>query len=105
GANAGHTVVVGGEVYKLHHLPCGTLHDRPVSVLGGGMVVDPWAFVAELDELAARRDPGRVWVSHEAHLVLPHHRKNDEGGGFVGTTGRRPGPASPGQAARAGPRA
>ena len=50
GANAGHTVVVGGEVYKLHHLPCGTLHDRPVSVLGGGMVVDPWAFVAELDE-------------------------------------------------------
>src|SRR5690606_21843689 len=35
GANAGHTVVVGSEVYKLHHLPCGTLHDRPSSVLGG----------------------------------------------------------------------
>ena len=105
GANAGHTVVVGGEVYKLHHLPCGTLHDRPVSVLGGGMVVDPWAFVAELDELAARRDPGRVWVSHEAHLVLPHHRKNDEGGGFVGTTGRGIGPAYSDKARRVGLRA
>jgi adenylosuccinate synthase len=43
GANAGHTVVVGEEVFKLHHLPCGTLHDGPTSVLGGGMVIDPWA--------------------------------------------------------------
>lgn len=105
GANAGHTVVVGGEVFKLHHLPCGTLHDRPVSVLGGGMVIDPWAFVQELDEMAARRDPGRVWVSHEAHLVLPHHRKNDEGGGFVGTTGRGIGPAYSDKARRVGIRA
>ncbi|HZW27449.1 MAG TPA: adenylosuccinate synthase [Trueperaceae bacterium] len=105
GANAGHTVVVGGEVYKLHHLPCGTLHDRPVSVLGGGMVIDPWGFVAELDELSARRDPGQVWVSHEAHLVLPHHRKNDEGGGFVGTTGRGIGPAYSDKARRVGLRA
>ncbi len=93
GANAGHTVVVGDEVFKLHHLPCGTLHDRPASVLGGGMVIDPWAFREELEGLAARRDPGRVFISHEAHLVLPHHKKNDEGGGFVGTTGRGIGPA------------
>ena len=86
GANAGHTVVVGDEVFKLHHLTCGTLHDRPASVLGGGMVIDPWTFLEELDGLAARRDPGPVHLSHEAHLVLPHHKKNDEGGGFVGTT-------------------
>lgn len=105
GANAGHTVVVGGEVFKLHHLPCGTLHDRPVSVLGGGMVVDPWEFLKELDTLAARRDPGEVWVSHEAHLVLPHHKKNDEGGGFVGTTGRGIGPAYSDKARRVGLRA
>ncbi len=105
GANAGHTVVVGGEVFKLHHLPCGTLHDRPVSVLGGGMVIDPWEFLRELDALAARRDPGRVWVSHEAHLVLPHHKKNDEGGGFVGTTGRGIGPAYSDKARRVGLRA
>ncbi len=105
GANAGHTVVVDGEVFKLHHLPCGTLHDRPASVLGGGMVIDPWEFLRELDELSARRDPGDVWVSHEAHLVLPHHKKNDEGGGFVGTTGRGIGPAYSDKARRVGLRA
>ena len=105
GANAGHTVVVGSEVFKLHHLPCGTLHDRPVSVLGGGMVVDPWALVEELDGLTERRDPGKVLLSHEAHLVLPHHKKNDEGGGFVGTTGRGIGPAYSDKARRVGLRA
>jgi len=102
GANAGHTVVVGGEIFKLHHLPCGTLHDGPVSVLGGGMVIDPWAFVDEFDALRARRDPGDLMISHEAHLVLPHHRKNDEGGGFVGTTGRGIGPAYSDKARRVG---
>lgn len=105
GANAGHTVVVDDQVFKLHHLPCGTLHDRPVSVLGGGMVIDPWEFLKELEELTSRRDPGDVWVSHEAHLVLPHHKKNDEGGGFVGTTGRGIGPAYSDKARRVGLRA
>src|SRR5690554_1326064 len=102
GANAGHTVVVGEEVFKLHHLTCGVLHDRPASVLGGGMVIDPWTFLEELDALSARRDPGVVRISHEAHLVLPHHRKNDEGGGFVGTTGRGIGPAYSDKARRVG---
>lgn len=102
GANAGHTVVTGGEVYKLHHLPCGTLHDRPVSILGGGMVIDPWAFRTEYQVMAARRDPGQVYISHEAHLVLPHHKKNDEGGGFVGTTGRGIGPCYSDKARRIG---
>ncbi len=105
GANAGHTVVVGEEVFKLHHLPCGTLHDGPASILGGGMVVDPWTFLEELDALSARRDPGTVLVSTEAHLVLPHHKKNDEGGGFVGTTGRGIGPAYSDKARRIGVRA
>ena len=102
GANAGHTVVVGDKVFKLHHLPCGTLHDRPLSILGGGMVIDPWAFREEYEAFRERRDPGRVLVSHEAHLVLPHHRKNDEGGGFVGTTGRGIGPAYSDKARRVG---
>jgi adenylosuccinate synthase len=102
GANAGHTVVVHDEVYKLHHLPCGTLHERPVSVLGGGMVIDPWSFREEIEALRARRDPGRVLISHEAHVVLPHHKKNDEGGGFVGTTGRGIGPAYSDKARRLG---
>ncbi len=105
GANAGHTIVVGDEVFKLHHLPCGTLHDRPSSILGGGMVIDPWTFLEEYDGLSARRDPGEVLISSEAHLVLPHHRKNDEGGGFVGTTGRGIGPAYSDKARRIGIRA
>ncbi len=102
GANAGHTVVVGGEIFKLHHLPCGVLHDQPVSVLGGGMVVDPWSFREEFEAFAERRDPGQVIVSEEAHLVLPHHKKNDEGGGFVGTTGRGIGPCYSDKARRIG---
>src|SRR5690606_16434897 len=58
----------------------------------------------ELDALSARRDPGPVHLSHEAHLVLPHHKKNDEGGGFVGTTGRGIGPAYSDKARRVGVR-
>ena len=102
GANAGHTVVAGDEVFKLHHLPCGVLHDNAVSVLGGGMVVDPWTFQSEYKGMAARRDVGEVYISHEAHVVLPHHKKNDEGGGFVGTTGRGIGPCYSDKARRIG---
>ncbi len=102
GANAGHTVVVGDDVFKLHHLPCGVLRERPVSVLGGGMVVDPWAFKSEYEAMRSRKDPGEVCISHEAHLVLPHHKKNDEGGGFVGTTGRGIGPCYSDKARRIG---
>lgn len=102
GANAGHTVVAGEEVFKLHHLPCGVLHDHAVSVLGGGMVIDPWTFREELTDMQARRDVGEVYISHEAHVVLPHHKKNDEGGGFVGTTGRGIGPCYSDKARRVG---
>lgn len=104
GANAGHTVVVGDEIFKLHHLPCGVLHAGPISILGGGMVIDPWTFREEYEAFAKRQDPGRVLISHEAHLVLPHHKKNDEGGGFVGTTGRGIGPAYSDKARRIGVR-
>jgi adenylosuccinate synthase len=68
------------------------------------MVIDPWTFITELDELSARRDPGVVLISHEAHLVLPHHLQNDEGGGFVGTTGRGIGPCYSDKARRVGVR-
>jgi adenylosuccinate synthase len=102
GANAGHTVVAGEEIFKLHHLPCGVLHDKPISILGGGMVIDPWTFRDEYQKMAGRRDVGEVYISHEAHVVLPHHKKNDEGGGFVGTTGRGIGPAYSDKARRVG---
>lgn len=102
GANAGHTVVVGQEIFKVHHLPVAVLHDQPVSVLGGGMVIDPWTFKEEIENFRERRDPGEVYISQEAHIVLPHNRKNDEGGGFVGTTGRGIGPTYSDKARRVG---
>ena len=102
GANAGHTVVVDQDIFKVHHLPVGVLHDGPVSILGGGMVIDPWTFREELEQFKERRDPGEVYISQEAHLVLPHNRKNDEGGGFVGTTGRGIGPTYSDKARRVG---
>ena len=102
GANAGHTVVAGEDVFKLHHLPCGVLHDNAVSVMGGGMVIDPWTFQEEYEGMAGRRDVGELYISHEAHMVLPHHKKNDEGGGFVGTTGRGIGPCYSDKARRVG---
>lgn len=102
GANAGHTVVVSGEIFKLHHLPCGVLHERPTSILGAGMVIDPWKFREEYEAFAERQNPGQVLISQEAHMVLPHHKKNDEGGGFVGTTGRGIGPCYSDKARRVG---
>ena len=102
GANAGHTVVVSDEIFKLHHLPCGVLHERPTSILGAGMVIDPWKFREEYEAFAERQDPGQVLISQEAHMVLPHHKKNDEGGGFVGTTGRGIGPCYSDKARRVG---
>ena len=105
GANAGHTVVAGEDVFKLHHLPCGVLHSGVSSVLGSGMVIDPWDFKQELEAMRSRRETGPIYVSHEAHLVLPHGRKNDEGGGFVGTTGRGIGPTYSDKARRVGLRA
>lgn len=104
GANAGHTVVVGEDIFKLHHLPCGVLHDRPVSLLGAGMVIDPWTLKEEMERLSANRDLGEFYISNEAHIVFPHHRKNDEGGGFVGTTGRGIGPTYSDKARRVGVR-
>lgn len=102
GANAGHTVVAGEDVFKLHHLPCGVLHDNAISLMGGGMVIDPWTFQDEYSAMASRRDVGELYISHEAHMVLPHHKKNDEGGGFVGTTGRGIGPCYSDKARRIG---
>lgn len=66
------------------------------------MVIDPWTLFDEVERLGKQRDLGEWLISHEAHLVLPHHKKNDEGGGFVGTTGRGIGPAYSDKARRIG---
>jgi len=109
GDNAGHTVVLGEEVFKLHLVPSGVLYPHIVSVIGPGVVVNPATLIEELDALLARGiDSSRVRVSTAAHVILPYHRALDAarearlGGAKVGTTGRGIGPAYEDRAARAG---
>jgi adenylosuccinate synthase len=110
GANAGHTVVVGGKKTVLHLLPSGVLHERAACVIGHGVVVDPIALGEELDDLAKGGcDPTRrLHVSDRAHLVLPSHPALDRaleaarGASKVGTTLRGIGPCYTDKAARSG---
>ncbi len=102
GANAGHTVVVGEEVFKLHLLPTGAIHPHAVSVLADGMVIDALAFDEELRALKARGFDPQIRVSERAHLVLPHHKHVESRKNFVGTTGRGIGPAYADRARRIG---
>jgi len=111
GNNAGHTLVVNGEQTVLHLIPSGALHADTTCVIGGGVVVDPGALVAELEALHARGhldDPTRLRIAQECHLILPYHKAIDQarerrrGKGKIGTTGRGIGPAYEDKAARIG---
>jgi adenylosuccinate synthase len=109
GDNAGHTVVTGDEVFKLHLVPSGVLYPHITSVIGSGVVVNPATLICELDMLAARGiDPGKVRVSTAAHVIMPYHVALDRamearlGDGKVGTTGRGIGPAYADRAWRVG---
>jgi adenylosuccinate synthase len=109
GDNAGHTVVLGDEVFKLHLVPSGVLYPHITSVIGSGVVVNPATLIAELDGLAARGiDTSRVCVSRTAHVIMPYHvaldRANEArlAGSKVGTTQRGIGPAYADRASRLG---
>ncbi|GJM19170.1 MAG: adenylosuccinate synthetase [Phycisphaeraceae bacterium] len=79
GANAGHTVVVGGEKYALHLVPSGILAPNALAVIGNGVVVDPERLLEELDGLSARGvDVSRLVVSDRAHVVVDYHKAEDE---------------------------
>jgi len=100
GDNAGHTIVWGDEVFKLHLVPSGVLYPHITSVIGNGVVVNPATLIAELDMLTGRGiDVSRVRVSRSAHVLMPYHVALDKGnearlgGDKVGTTGRGIGPA------------
>jgi adenylosuccinate synthase len=101
GHNAGHTVYVSGKKFVLHLIPSGILHDGVTCVIGNGVVVDPNALFAELDELKMLGVDvtGRLIVSDKAHLILPYHRELDilaearRGEQKIGTTSRGIGPA------------
>jgi adenylosuccinate synthase len=109
GDNAGHTVVSGTEVFKLHLVPSGVLYPHITSVIGSGVVVNPQTLITELDMLAERGvDVSRVRVSRAAHVIMPYHVALDRamesrlGDGKVGTTGRGIGPAYADRALRVG---
>ncbi len=101
GHNAGHTVYVGGRKFVLHLIPSGILHPGVICLIGNGVVVDPRALFAEVDELAGMGFDvrGRLFVSDKAHLILPYHRELDilsearRGDRKIGTTSRGIGPA------------
>ncbi|HXF56255.1 MAG TPA: adenylosuccinate synthase [Actinomycetota bacterium] len=109
GNNAGHTVVAGGRLLKLHLVPSGILYPHVTPVIAAGVVVDPAVLLQEMDELrAAGIDPSRLRVSGSAHLVMPYHKELDKlterylGKHRLGTTRRGIGPAYADKAARIG---
>lgn len=103
GHNAGHTLVIGEEVYKLNLLPSGVVRGGKLSVIGNGVVVDPWQLLAEIDGMAKGGivlTPDDLLLAENACLILPWHRDLDaarEGaasdGAKIGTTKRGIGPA------------
>jgi adenylosuccinate synthase len=101
GHNAGHTVYVGGRKFVLHLIPSGILRAGVTCIIGNGVVVDPAALFAEIDELAKLgiEVGDRLLISDKAHLILPYHRELDvlsearRGERRIGTTSRGIGPA------------
>ena len=81
GANAGHTVVVGNDRFAFHLVPSGILYPDVKCILGGGMVIDPIALVGEIEGIVSRgiEVSGRVFISSQAHVVMPYHMLLDRG--------------------------
>ena len=114
GDNAGHTVTVGKQTFKLHLIPSGVIHPAPVGVIGNGVVVNPAILLSEMKTLAKAGitiTPQRLRISYAAHLITPAHLALDQaqektrGKEKLGTTLRGIGPAYTDKAARLGLRA
>ncbi len=102
GHNAGHTLVVEGTTYKLRLLPSGIVRENKISIIGNGVVIDPWALLDEIEEIKTKGVKVSIEnfiISESANLILPFHREMDEiredsaGKGKIGTTRRGIGPA------------
>ncbi len=109
GNNAGHTVVVNEDEFKLHLIPSGILYPDKTCIIGNGVVIDPAVLIRELEYLASRGiNTDNLRISERAHLIMPYHKKLDElieeskGDTKIGTTRRGIGPAYMDKAARAG---
>ena len=102
GHNAGHTLVIDGVTYKLRLLPSGIVRKNKISIIGNGVVIDPWALIDEIKEIREKGvevSPENFMISEAANLILPFHREMDEiredaaGKSKIGTTRRGIGPA------------
>ncbi len=111
GDNAGHTVTVGGKIFRLHLVPSGIVHPHTIAVMGNGMVIHPHTLIEEMTTLRSAGvsiAPQRLHISPAAHLITPAHRALDRaqeaarGRSAIGTTGRGIGPAYMDKAARRG---
>ncbi|MAT41433.1 MAG: adenylosuccinate synthase [Anaerolineaceae bacterium] len=111
GDNAGHTVTVGDETFKLHLIPSGIVHKHTIGALGNGLVINPKSLLAEMEmlkEAGIDISPQRLQISYAAHLITPGHialdraREAARGTGQIGTTGRGIGPAYTDKASRNG---
>lgn len=79
GNNAGHTLVVNSQVYKLHLMPSGVLYPNTVSVIGNGVVIDPKVLLQEISQLRERGLEPNLKISERAHVIMPYHIAMDEG--------------------------
>src|SRR6056297_2342734 len=103
GHNAGHTLVIDGKVYKLHALPSGVVRGGKLSVIGNGVVLDPWNLLKEIETIRAQGveiTPETLMIAENTPLILPYHGELDRAreeaaskGTKIGTTGRGIGPA------------
>ena len=101
GHNAGHTLVIDKKVFKLRLLPSGIVRKGKISILGNGVVIDPWALLEEIKEIRSKGinvTPENFMISESASLILPFHKEMDElredtaGKSKIGTTRRGIGP-------------
>ena len=102
GHNAGHTLVINGITYKLRLLPSGIVRKNKISIIGNGVVIDPWELMEEIKEISKKGikiSPNNLIISEAANLILPFHKEIDEirediaGKAKIGTTRRGIGPA------------
>ena len=102
GHNAGHTLVIDGEIYKLHALPSGVVRGGKLSVIGNGVVLDPWHLIGEIARIRAQGveiTPDTLMIAENTPLILPFHgeldraRESQNAVAKIGTTGRGIGPA------------
>ena len=102
GHNAGHTLVIGNVEYRLSLLPSGVVRPDKLSIIGNGVVIDPWALLTEIEQMREKGitvTPDNLKIAENATLILPSHAQIDrareaaQGEKKIGTTGRGIGPA------------